>query len=41
MAPEEDYANTGILDEEKLNVRVYGKSGDIYVEGYKIKGSLN
>jgi hypothetical protein len=32
---EEDYADTGILDEEEINLRVYGESRDIYVERYK------
>jgi hypothetical protein len=30
---EEENAKTGILDEEEINLRVYGKSCDIYVEG--------
>jgi hypothetical protein len=32
---EEDYMDTGILDEEEINLRVYGQPRDIYVEGYK------
>jgi hypothetical protein len=32
---QEVQANTGVLDEEEINLRVYGESRDIYVGGYK------
>jgi hypothetical protein len=32
---EKIHADSSILDEEKINLRVYGKSCDIYVGGYK------
>jgi hypothetical protein len=32
---QEVQADTGILDEEEINLRVYGESRDIYVGGYK------
>jgi hypothetical protein len=32
---EEDYADTGILDEKEINLRFYGESHHIYVGGYK------